>query len=331
MNRDDISYALAKQLGSATAIESNYGRLDLDEELRCAVDAAIRQILERRLDEETGAATPGLGGPAGHLMREAAKYWKQANAKHHGAVQWISNDETGELLIYTRGEYRARLMQNIGACSDCDHDAVSVQLCLAAGLNEEQTSALLTRISGNPAIVSGTDTPYNLGWSAGWDAHARAHGDWFTQPSPTHGMNLGDRISHVGGRTNAQGYIEFGSVMAVDALVQHILRDTKTGKPSAGARDVLVERARQVSAEGWTPEHDDGHTGGEIAGAAACYAMVDILHWGRHYAIQMLWPWARAWWKPTDRRRNLVKAAALLMAEIERLDRDSERRKEEQA
>ncbi|MFY3127590.1 hypothetical protein ACOTGA_23350 [Achromobacter xylosoxidans] len=43
--------------------------------------------------------------------------------------------------------------------------------------------------------------------------------------SATHGMTLGERIAHVGGRTNAQGYIEFGSPMAVDALIQHVLRD----------------------------------------------------------------------------------------------------------
>ncbi|WP_241128730.1 DUF551 domain-containing protein [Achromobacter xylosoxidans] len=43
--------------------------------------------------------------------------------------------------------------------------------------------------------------------------------------SATHGMTLGERIAHVGGRTNAQGYIEFGSPMAVNALIQHVLRD----------------------------------------------------------------------------------------------------------
>lgn len=36
-----------------------------------------------------------------------------------------------------------------------------------------------------------------------------------------------------------------------------------------------------------------------------------------------LWPhsWASCWFKPTNRRRDLVKAAALLIAEIDRLDR----------
>jgi len=30
--------------------------------------------------------------------------------------------------------------------------------------------------------------------------------------------------------------------------------------------------------------------------------------------------WAREWWKPKDRRRDLIRAAALIVAEIERLD-----------
>lgn len=52
-----------------------------------------------------------------------------------------------------------------------------------------------------------------------------APGDAQDERSPTHGMTLGERIAHVGGRTNAQGYTEFGSPMAVSALIQHVLRD----------------------------------------------------------------------------------------------------------
>ena len=35
------------------------------------------------------------------------------------------------------------------------------------------------------------------------------------------------------------------------------------------------------------------------------------------------WPhtWDASWWKPKDRRRDLVRAGALIIAEIERLDR----------
>jgi hypothetical protein len=82
------------------------------------------------------------------------------------------------------------------------------------------------------------------------------------------------------------------------------------------ARDVLAERQRQISAEGWTPEHDDEHDDGRMAIAAAYYAMHGIKGWGR-----VIWPWDKKWLKPKDRRSNLIRASALILAEIERIDR----------
>lgn len=85
------------------------------------------------------------------------------------------------------------------------------------------------------------------------------------------------------------------------------------------ARDVLAERARQVSAEGWTAEHDDEHDRGALAQAAISYIVSADGH-GNRAALEW-WPWDRSWWKPTTKRRDLVKAGALILAEIERLDR----------
>ncbi|MCK7578896.1 MAG: hypothetical protein MZV65_26335 [Chromatiales bacterium] len=44
-----LSYTLSKQLSSAHTLASSYGDLELDDELRRAVDRAVRPILERRL------------------------------------------------------------------------------------------------------------------------------------------------------------------------------------------------------------------------------------------------------------------------------------------
>ncbi|CAD7036635.1 hypothetical protein RHAB21_02550 [Pseudorhizobium halotolerans] len=107
--------------------------------------------------------------------------------------------------------------------------------------------------------------------------------------------------------------------------------------------DVITERLRQQEKEGWTPEHDDAHEGGELAQAAAVYAhpfkiklakrrgeydrgtnpwpwyeQVDVSGGRGDFPV---WGWEPAWLKKTDRRRDLVKAAALIIAEIERLDR----------
>lgn len=279
------------------------------------------------------------------------------------------------------------------------------------------------------------------------------------EPSPTAGMNLGQRILHVGGRENGAGYIEFGSVAAVRALVGQVLRDLQATPPaseavpvlyvspaqlekhldlegaenaeagrylparktpagkftqplyvlaaapaqppssecdspqlcrvhrgcagrygtkntctsdqkarppssfvnaadiyasdmpgtvvrkldsafhaaaplsdspaqpngdardmlSQAARDVLSERARQVDAEGFSHARDDNYVGLQLAGAAASYLI--LAAGGREEDARAFWPWRKEWLKPGDQRRYLEKAGALVLAEMERLDR----------
>lgn len=101
--------------------------------------------------------------------------------------------------------------------------------------------------------------------------------------------------------------------------------------------DVMAERHRQMMAEGWTAKHDDEHDKGEMARAAGCYAIIagSCQGWPldsyKYVAppatvengdgIDIFWPWSPKWWKPKSPRRDLVRAAALLLAEIERMDR----------
>jgi hypothetical protein len=87
------------------------------------------------------------------------------------------------------------------------------------------------------------------------------------------------------------------------------------------ASDVLSERARQIGAEGWTPAHNDQYKHGDLASAAACYATRGRYHYPTSGKPGPTWPWPPEWWKPTTYRRNLVKAGALILAEIERIDR----------
>ncbi|EPK3136953.1 MULTISPECIES: hypothetical protein [Enterobacter cloacae complex] len=82
--------------------------------------------------------------------------------------------------------------------------------------------------------------------------------------------------------------------------------------------DVIAERQRQRSVEGWTSEHDDAYQNSELADAAACYA---IHAHNQGFSTPAHWPWAPEWWKQSGARRDLVKAGALILAEIERIDR----------
>ena len=89
--------------------------------------------------------------------------------------------------------------------------------------------------------------------------------------------------------------------------------------------EIVTERRRQIEVEGWTLEHDDGHEREELTYAAACYATPRRIFVASKVGTRLdykdAWPWGEVWWKPKDRRRDLVRAAALIVAEIERLDR----------
>lgn len=93
------------------------------------------------------------------------------------------------------------------------------------------------------------------------------------------------------------------------------------------ARDVLLERDRQVNEEGYTQQHDDEHIDESIAAMACYYAMpAGVREWSAEdtgYGPTLGDAIIPDGWtaKDCDRRKELVKAAALILAEIERLDR----------
>jgi len=119
--------------------------------------------------------------------------------------------------------------------------------------------------------------------------------------------------------------------------------DWEYGQPT-GVELIAAERHRQVSVEGWMAEHDDKHQCGEMCSAAHCYLVAaDCLAngkelmgpeyhettdnlkeeiFGHKFGNACAWPWDDDWLKITeDPIRNLVKAGALIAAEIDRLQR----------
>jgi hypothetical protein len=83
--------------------------------------------------------------------------------------------------------------------------------------------------------------------------------------------------------------------------------------------EIRAERRRQIHVEGFGPTHDAQHRDGSLAQAAACYAA------GNSQCYQLPeWPpsWHTMWDKREKhpRRRQLIIAAALCVAEIQRLD-----------
>jgi hypothetical protein len=96
-----------------------------------------------------------------------------------------------------------------------------------------------------------------------------------------------------------------------------------------GASLIAVERQRQIDTEGWTAAHDDTHAEAEMTAAACCYAALArrqadgvITSAVKDIGAPSGWPWDWEWWRPSDDPiRNLVKAGALIAAEIDRLQR----------
>lgn len=98
-----------------------------------------------------------------------------------------------------------------------------------------------------------------------------------------------------------------------------------------GIELIAEERKRQIEKEGWTLELDKYHKDESMAMAGACYAMPEKER-NKYQSYSFLeprrfyprwWPssWAVSWWKPTpdNRIKELVKAGALIAAEIDRI------------
>lgn len=147
---------------------------------------------------------------------------------------------------------------------------------------------------------------------------------WCDSPDPGADMDPAD----------ATEYVLLQSLTATEARAE--AAEERVRELTIAAQDVLAERARQKSVEGWCSSHDDDYEEGQLARAAASYAIsaatpggVPALS-GSMFGCQLfksarnpnfLWPWEMRFWKPKDPRRDLVRAAALILAEIERLDR----------
>lgn len=107
-------------------------------------------------------------------------------------------------------------------------------------------------------------------------------------------------------------------------------RDAKTQSQAMnGVQLIAAERTRQIEDEGYDARHDDKLKGFKMARAADSYITAvtnpdeDCDENGKPRPC-FDWPFAKKRWKPAnDPVRNLVKAGALIAAEIDRLLRAS--------
>ncbi|MGN6122977.1 MAG: hypothetical protein ACTHOJ_08460 [Sphingomonas oligoaromativorans] len=98
---------------------------------------------------------------------------------------------------------------------------------------------------------------------------------------------------------------------------------------------VLRERVEQIDRHGYSPEHDLDHEPGELACAALAYLMMGVnllgeadspptaLHEDVLRESTQYWPWMDGFRPSLDPAAMLAKAAALLLATMDRIDIDA--------
>jgi len=97
-----------------------------------------------------------------------------------------------------------------------------------------------------------------------------------------------------------------------------------------GTELIAIERKRQIEELGFDYSNDDLYADEQLAKASAIYALPkkyrgedldpsDDIEYDS--LINVIWPWNRSYWKPTpeDRIKELVKAGALIAAQIDYL------------
>lgn len=286
------------------------------------------------MDDNTDAQQPGTAYAAPKSWRDEVQRLSQfANT----AMDMSSRDQRN-CLEYVAQRLADMLREDAIPTSADQQAAPGARITL----DFKQAAALLKMFGAEPCEITLTDGDGHAG--RGLYAHYTdmpEEGSTYlgvsadaAEPEAAPAAVAGSSISQVTEQMRAAGDHAWMTSDGVDSgrVFWAMLAAAPTTQPSPAsqgdalsqaARDVLAERQRQISAEGWTPEHDDEHDLGQLARAAACYSGQSRLAGNPELSCgpTSLWPWHYSCWKPNSRRGMLVKAGALILAEMERLDR----------
>lgn len=137
------------------------------------------------------------------------------------------------------------------------------------------------------------------------------------------GLYFHDRAS-LANALNVPAYYDLSAELIADEIFNN---KENTLQVSAALADIISERQRQITGEGFTPEQDDKYDREELVSAAISYIRLATI-WKdkdpdsyRKSSAPMSWPWSPEWWKPANPRRDMIKGIALLIAALERRDR----------
>lgn len=272
-------------------------------------DAALAEV--ERLRESKG-------DPSGSFDRcMKMMYERDENAKRlDAALARVAELEKGTVYVEAR---QCDECQHVGindsadglaACHDCDWTGPEPdedkcpdcqrENCMAAACPQCGARYVLVAIEEIAAPVAQAQHSVPEGWRIERSAERIVV------------MNMKNGAGYAAARDGESGIAE--SVLYL--LAADLLAAAPGMEVPQAWLDVQAERRRQITAEGWTPDHDDLYCAAELPRAAAAYILS-----GANDEAPAIWPFSAKWWKPRDARANYMRAGALILAEIERLDR----------
>ncbi|HEF4732694.1 hypothetical protein KDW57_23140 [Burkholderia multivorans] len=235
--------------------------------------------------------------PTGHVSRFTADF----DGKHDQLVQgWkvrpvafcdsVANETVPKWVfdnlvntLQPAWDYIQTHQDQFNAQAGDDKNAIMVEFFLrAASANETQTCS------------------HQWTWADGKCADC---GMTAQQPAAQSELTLAERIAHVGGRITEGGYVEFGSAMAVDALIQHALRDARASANETGAERVGTVEIAGGRVRAFTFEQSDTPDGSYWLYTAPAQAAEPVAWQYRPIVNGKPYPWIECTKEAAERLR----------------------------
>ncbi|WP_230639418.1 hypothetical protein [Pseudomonas aeruginosa] len=291
------------------AIEDGYVGVPVIE----AVEVVVNEL--RRLQAEVADWQEAAGRSRSDVVAyiaERAKLLEERDSQQRLAIKAMEEVAALRSELQTQRERNTELIFKLGSATNgwgrCEKERDAALARVAEYEAQGQHS-----VPGNAAaLVRAEAKKYSLNAAGMLDSGAPEHAQTFAIVQLLSEFDDEEAESHW---EAIMAYSDFRTSDALFRAAELLAAAPGTEVPQAWL-DVQAERRRQITAEGWTPDHDDLYCAAELPRAAAAYILS-----GANDEAPAIWPFVAKWWKPRDARANYVRAGALILAEIERLDR----------
>ncbi|HFE8848943.1 hypothetical protein [Pseudomonas aeruginosa] len=278
-----------------------------------AVEVVVNEL--RRLQAEVADWQEAAGRSRSDVVAyiaERAKLLEERDSQQRLAIKAMEEVAALRSELQTQRERNTELIFKLGSATNgwgrCEKERDAALARVAEYEAQGQHS-----VPGNAAaLVRAEAKKYSLNAAGMLDSGAPEHAQTFAIVQLLSEFDDEEAESHW---EAIMAYSDFRTSDALFRAAELLAAAPGTEVPQAWL-DVQAERRRQITAEGWTPDHDDLYCAAELPRAAAAYILS-----GANDEAPAIWPFVAKWWKPRDARANYVRAGALILAEIERLDR----------